>query len=44
MRQRLPDGVTVTTLDTTAAVLLALQDAQLSGTTLLVEDAGAADV
>jgi NAD(P)-dependent dehydrogenase (short-subunit alcohol dehydrogenase family) len=44
VRQRLPDGVTATTLDTSAAVLLALQDAQLSGTTLLVEDAGAADV
>jgi NAD(P)-dependent dehydrogenase (short-subunit alcohol dehydrogenase family) len=44
VRQRLPNGVTATTLDTSAAVLLALQDTQLSGTTLLVEDAGAADV
>jgi NAD(P)-dependent dehydrogenase (short-subunit alcohol dehydrogenase family) len=44
VRQRLPSGVTATTLDTSAAVLLALQDTQLSGTTLLVEDVGAADV
>jgi NAD(P)-dependent dehydrogenase (short-subunit alcohol dehydrogenase family) len=44
VRQRLPNGVTATTLDTSAAVLLALQDPQLSGTTLLVEDAGTADV
>jgi NAD(P)-dependent dehydrogenase (short-subunit alcohol dehydrogenase family) len=39
LRERLPPGVVPTTLDTPQAVLLALQDAQLSGTTLLVEDA-----
>jgi len=35
----LPADVTSTALDATAAVLLALQDSTISGTTLLVEDA-----
>lgn len=38
---RLPAGVTSTALDATAAVLLALQDSTITGTTLLVEDAPA---
>ena len=37
----LPPDVTSTALDATAAVLLALQDSNISGTTLLVEDATA---
>ena len=43
LKQRLPHGVTPVSLDSAEAVLLALQDPSLSGTTLLVEDSGAAD-
>jgi len=41
LRDRLPAGLTLTTLDASDAVLLALQDAALSGTTLLVDEAAA---
>jgi len=43
LKNRLPNGVTATALDTAAAVLLALQDCKLSGTTLLVTEPGALD-
>ena len=42
LKKRLPNAMTATALDTAAAVLLALQDAKLSGTTLLVTDSGVA--
>ena len=42
LKKRLPNAMTATALDTAAAVLLALQNAKLSGTTLLVSDTGMA--